>query len=67
MFDIEQIEESDFDELKGLIQEHFDNTQSPKAKGILDQWETEYTKFVKVIPREYRKVLAKLQSEGKGV
>lgn len=49
--------------VKGLIEKHFTLTQSPKAKNILENWNSLKSKFVKVIPNEYRKVLAKLEKE----
>jgi glutamate synthase domain-containing protein 2/glutamate synthase domain-containing protein 3 len=49
----------DQEQLKGLVQRHFDATKSPKAKLILDQWDAYLPKFVKVLPQEYKKVLEK--------
>lgn len=49
--------------VKGLINNHFKYTQSPKAKYVLENWATVKSRFVKVIPNEYRKVLAKLEKE----
>ena len=43
--------------LKALIEEHFQNTQSGVAKKILDEWEATLSKFIKVYPRDYRRVL----------
>lgn len=44
-------------ELKELITNHYKYTNSPLAKRILDNWETEVDKFMKVTPIEYKKVL----------
>ena len=44
-------------ELKGLIQNHFKYTKSTVATDILDNWEQELTKFIKVFPIDYRRVL----------
>ena len=66
MVDIEQIvEEEDFNKLHTLISEHFEYTKSEKAKTILDDWENVKTQFVKVMPREYRRVLAQLEKQRK--
>ena len=43
--------------LKALIEEHFQCTQSGVAQIILDEWEATLPKFVKVYPRDYRRVL----------
>ena len=40
-----------------LIARHAELTESPRAKWILDNWETMLPKFVKVFPHEYKRVL----------
>ena len=47
----------DVSHLKALIEEHFQSTQSGVAQIILDEWEATLPKFVKVYPRDYRRVL----------
>ncbi|MDP8266857.1 MAG: glutamate synthase large subunit [Candidatus Aceula meridiana] len=54
---------ADIAELKKLIEKHFTQTQSTVAKGILDNWETTVSQFVKVYPHDYRRVL----EEAKGI
>ncbi len=49
----------DEDEAKSLIERHFAATQSPKAKRILENWDKERSRFIKVTPIEYKKILAK--------
>ncbi|PKO81843.1 MAG: glutamate synthase subunit alpha, partial [Betaproteobacteria bacterium HGW-Betaproteobacteria-13] len=44
--------------LKGLIERHARFTSSPRAREILDNWTAWRTKFVKVMPNEYRRALA---------
>jgi glutamate synthase domain-containing protein 2/glutamate synthase domain-containing protein 1/glutamate synthase domain-containing protein 3 len=61
MVDIEQIEVDDYNELKSLIQEHAELTGSEKAKDVLADWDNQKTQFVKVMPREYRRILAQMQ------
>jgi len=41
-----------------LIARHAELTGSPRAKWILDNWDTMLPKFVKVFPHEYKRVLA---------
>jgi len=53
----------DVEHLKALIEEHFQNTQSGVAKKILDEWEATLPKFVKVYPRDYRRVLEERKKE----
>jgi len=44
-------------ELKKLITNHLEYTDSKVAKGILADWEKSLTQFVKVFPRDYQRVL----------
>ncbi len=46
-----------------LVSNHFNYTNSEKAKQILDNWEKYLPKFVKVMPVDYRRAL--LELEGK--
>jgi glutamate synthase (NADPH/NADH) large chain len=47
----------DVDLIQLLIARHAELTDSPRAKWILDNWETMLPKFVKVFPHEYKRVL----------
>jgi len=49
----------------GLLEEHRARTGSPKAAELLASWETSQTRFVKVVPTEYRRVLAELAKREK--
>jgi len=58
MVELSLIEDiADARELKHLITRHYECTQSPLAKKILDNWAEEAGKFIKVMPIEYKKVL----------
>ena len=58
MVDLEPVEdERDSKALKKLIEEHFQQTGSTKAKQVLDEWEQILPRFVKVYPRAYRRAL----------
>jgi len=58
MVDLEDVaEEDDATRLRGLIERHFEYTQSPKAEWVLENWDTMLPKFVKVFPHEYKRVL----------
>ena len=50
----------DESELKSLLMEFHAATGNKKAEFILENWESELSKFVKVFPVEYRKVLGKM-------
>jgi glutamate synthase domain-containing protein 2/glutamate synthase domain-containing protein 1/glutamate synthase domain-containing protein 3 len=49
--------DEDINKLKGMIQKHYEHTNSKKAKELLDNWERTKNLFVKVIPMEYRAAL----------
>ncbi len=46
--------------LKGLIENHANLTGSPRAKEILADWVNMRSKFVKVMPNEYKRALTEL-------
>ena len=50
-------DQKDILELKDLIEKHFKYTQSSVAQRILKEWERQLAYFVKVYPRDYRRVL----------
>jgi len=43
--------------VKEMIQRHFKYTQSEKARVVLDNWDEMAPKFVKVIPKDYQRML----------
>ena len=43
--------------LLALIERHADCTQSPRARWVLENWETMRPKFIKIFPHEYKRVL----------
>ncbi|UBM59724.1 glutamate synthase large subunit [Marinilongibacter aquaticus] len=57
MVDLEESDEHDLDTLKGMITKHMDATGSTVAKAILDNWATESKNFVKVYPRDYKRII----------
>ena len=61
------INSKDENDLKNLIKNHVKYTNSEKGKKILLNWREELKKFKKVIPRDYEKVLDKLNHQRKRV
>ncbi len=53
----------DISTLKGLIENHYNATLSPLAQRILEKWEAELPKFIKVLPEEYKQALIRLEKE----
>ena len=50
--------------LKDLIEDHYEATNSPKAKRILEDFDVLLDRFVKVMPTDYKRILeSKTQSE----
>jgi glutamate synthase (ferredoxin) len=60
--DLEQISDSDAVELQNLIQEHVRYTESENAKNILKHWNEFRGKFIKVMPTDYKRVLAAMEA-----
>ena len=63
MVNLEVLEESDYDLLRDLIGKQYANTNSEVAKYILDNWEVEIEKFVKVYPTDYKRILLQRMAE----
>jgi glutamate synthase (ferredoxin) len=58
MVGLEKLEDpEEIQDLRQLIQKHADLTQSQKAQQVLANWETSVTQFVKVMPKDYKRVL----------
>jgi glutamate synthase (ferredoxin) len=64
MVDLEEVlDPADEAELLELIEAHARLTGSQRASRILDTWELQLRRFVKVMPRDYRRALADLAAE----
>ena len=57
------IEQEDIQTLKDLIENHYNATLSPLAQRILEKWEVELPKFIKVLPEEYKQALIRIEAE----
>ena len=56
----------DAERLRTLIEKHAHYTNSDRAQEILANWEMYQSKFVKVMPVEYRRALQEMQTEQTG-
>ncbi|WP_234423457.1 glutamate synthase large subunit [Aquimarina spinulae] len=57
------VEKKDIEELKTLIENHYNTTLSPLAQRILENWGSELPKFIKIFPEEYKQALQRLKEE----
>ncbi len=67
MVGLEKVEGKEAEELEALIKRHADATKSQMAFKVLALWEDMLPKFVKVMPKDYKRVLqaiAKAEADG---
>jgi glutamate synthase (NADPH/NADH) large chain len=57
MADLEPLNEFDQELLHQMIRNHFSYTSSKTALDLLSNWEKELPRFIKVMPRDYKRVL----------
>ena len=58
MVDLDRLENADdIADLKGMVERHAELTGSQRARGILDSWDESLKKFIKVLPKDYKRVL----------
>jgi glutamate synthase domain-containing protein 3 len=63
MVELEALSVEDAAFVAALIEEHRDRTGSQRAAALLSDWENTLNRMVKVVPLEYRRVLAEMQNE----
>lgn len=61
MVDLDSLSDADLIYLKELIEKHMKYTNSDMAKDILQEWEINKVQFLKVMPRDYKRVLLERQ------
>ncbi|WP_019734220.1 glutamate synthase large subunit, partial [Mycobacterium avium] len=57
MVELESLDDDDIEWLHGMIQAHVDATDSAVGQRILGDWAQQQRHFVKVMPRDYKRVL----------
>jgi glutamate synthase (NADPH/NADH) large chain len=57
MIDLDPLNEEDIREMKDMISRHYAYTGSTVAKFVLEDFENQLRNFVKVFPKDYKKVL----------
>jgi glutamate synthase domain-containing protein 3 len=63
MVELEDLSPEDAAFVAAQIEEHRDRTGSQRATAMLSDWENTLARMVKVVPLEYRRVLAEMQAE----
>lgn len=61
MVDLDPLSIKDEEQITNLLRKHVSLTGSKLAQTILNDWKNASTQFVKVYPREYKKVIEKLE------
>ncbi|WP_183561189.1 glutamate synthase large subunit [Mucilaginibacter sp. SP1R1] len=61
MVDLDPLSIQDEEQILALLRKHISLTGSKLAQRLLNDWDNVSTQFVKVYPKEYKKVLEKLQ------
>ena len=64
LVDLEPVEDDEAVELHGLVVEHMIRTGSVVAEALLERWPAALEEFVRVIPREYARALARREEQG---
>lgn len=61
MIDLDPIDKDDEQEIIGLLHKHYNLTKSRVAKFILDDWAEQSTHFIKVFPKDFKRVVTQTQ------
>ena len=57
MVDLDEMDNDDVIELKSLLEKHYQSTKSAVAKFVLSDLQNQAKNFVKIFPKDYKKVL----------
>jgi glutamate synthase domain-containing protein 3 len=64
LVELETVEaEEDIQELRDLISEHYQRTESTVADRILSDWDNALAQFIKVMPRDYKRVIEERKAQ----
>jgi glutamate synthase domain-containing protein 2/glutamate synthase domain-containing protein 1/glutamate synthase domain-containing protein 3 len=66
LVDLEELDESDEARVRELISEHVARTGSMVGRNVLASWGRSRERFVKVMPRDYRRVLEEQRAAAEG-
>jgi glutamate synthase (NADPH/NADH) large chain/glutamate synthase (ferredoxin) len=63
LVELEELESDDVDIVRALVERHRALTGSAVAERVLDAWDETLPRFVKVMPRDYKRALAELAAQ----
>jgi len=55
--DLDPMDDADLETVQRMLRNHFKYTRSARADDVLRKWDAEAPKFVKVFPKDYKRVL----------
>ncbi|RZS30349.1 glutamate synthase (NADPH/NADH) large chain [Herbihabitans rhizosphaerae] len=58
MVDLDPLADDDREFLRGIVEKHYAETDSAVARALLADWDVAVERFVKVMPKDYKRVLA---------
>ena len=65
---LDKLNEGDLQDVRAMLQKHVQYTRSTQAQQILDDWEARVLEFVKVMPKDYQRMLDAIsRAEGSGL
>ena len=68
LVDLLPVQGEDADRLRQLVQKHRDETESAVAWRLLQDWDAALTRFTKVLPRDYARVMSvRTQAQAEGL
>jgi glutamate synthase (NADPH) large chain len=56
-------DKDEINQVKTLVQNHFNYTESAKANYVLENWEDVAKRFIKVIPHDFKRMIEKIEEE----
>jgi len=63
MVELEPLEPEDLERVRHMISRHVHLTASPKGRRLLDRWEDLKSRFIKVMPIDYKRILVSQRQE----
>lgn len=63
MVDLDPLLDEDVEKVQTLLRKHIDKTDSERAQYVLENWDRLQSKFIKVYPKDYKRVLAERQEK----